>query len=160
MGTIDLKGLDKAAVLAALYNASKPQGMGFLHYDPTPMTVEQAQELLERTTDFDYLMGRVMKINLGGDTLNTWGYDRDNGEGAAAKAIESLQATSNPNNEEIRHTHATSTVKSARQVQSKINEESRIEENGVVVTMHLGFSDVKDVLAPKVRKAKFINRNK
>jgi hypothetical protein len=35
--SIDLKGLNKAAVLAALYNASKPQGMGFLQYDPTPM---------------------------------------------------------------------------------------------------------------------------
>ena len=158
MGTIDLKGLDKAAVLAALYNASKPQGMGFLHYNPTPMTIERAKELLEQTTDFDYLMGRVMKINLGGDTLNTWGYDRDNGEGAAAKAIESMQATSNPNNDEIRHTHDTSTVKSAQQVQSKIDEESRIEVNGSVAILCLGYADVKDILAPKVSEAKSINK--
>ena len=90
MAQIDLKGLNKAVVLAALYNASKPQGMGFMHYDPTPMTVEQAEELLNQGTYFDYLMGRVMKIDLGSDTLDTWGYDRDNGEGAAQRAIASL----------------------------------------------------------------------
>ena len=34
---ISLVGLSKAAVLAALYNASKPQGMGFLQFNPKPM---------------------------------------------------------------------------------------------------------------------------
>ena len=33
MSVIDLIGLDKAAVLAALYNASRPLGMGFVQYD-------------------------------------------------------------------------------------------------------------------------------
>lgn len=51
--TIAIKGLDKAAVLAALYNASRPQGMGFLQYDPKPMTAEIAREHLSRSTDFD-----------------------------------------------------------------------------------------------------------
>lgn len=41
--------------------------------------------------DFDYLKGRVMKVNLSGDTLNEWGYDRDNGTGAAERAIASLR---------------------------------------------------------------------
>ncbi len=43
---ISINGLDKAAVLAALYNASRPQGMGFMHYDPKPMEVEEARTLL------------------------------------------------------------------------------------------------------------------
>ena len=55
MSEISLIGLDKAAVLAALYNASKPVGMGFARYDPTPMTLEEARALLERDTYFDYL---------------------------------------------------------------------------------------------------------
>lgn len=88
MSSISLEGLDKAEVLAALYNASKPQGMGFLHYDPEPMGTEEARSLLEDRTYFGYLKGRVMKIDLGGDTLDTRGYDRDNGEGSAAQAIE------------------------------------------------------------------------
>lgn len=54
MAIVNLSGFNKAAVLAALYNASKPQGRGFLHYDPTPMRVEQAQALLAESTYFDY----------------------------------------------------------------------------------------------------------
>ena len=29
---VDIKGLNKAEVLAALYNNSKPLGLGFLHF--------------------------------------------------------------------------------------------------------------------------------
>ena len=88
---ISLSGLDKAAVLAALYNASRVQGMGFLHYTPETMTREEAETLLEQFTDFDYLHGRVMKIDLSEDTLDPCLYDRDNGEGAAQGVIESLR---------------------------------------------------------------------
>ena len=85
---IDLKGKDKAEVLAKLYNASKPLGMGFFHYDPKPMTVEEAQALLDSgETYLDYLKGRVMKISLADDELDPRLYDRDNGEGAAARAL-------------------------------------------------------------------------
>lgn len=87
---IDIKELNKAEVLAALYNASKAQGMGWLHYDPSPMTVEEAQLELNSHTYFDYHKGRVMKVDLGGDVLDTWGYDRDNGEGAAERALKHL----------------------------------------------------------------------
>lgn len=156
MATIDLTRLDKAAVLAALYNASKPQGMGFMHYDPTPMTVEQAAELLKRQTDFDYIQGRVMKVDLGGDILNTWLYDRDNGEGAAEKALETLQKTGDPNNPAIRHTHSISAVRSAQQVQSQLGVRTKLESD----VLNLGFADVAPVLRPKVAKAKKANKNK
>lgn len=154
--SIDLKGLNKAEVLAALYNASKPQGMGFMHYTPEPMTTEQAADLLERQTYFDYLSGRVMKVDLAGDVLDPWGYDRDNGNGAAARALASLQATGNANSQEIRHMHSDSTVRAAQQVQSKLGESTKSEE-GVVT---LGLSDMKHVLGPKVAKAKHQNKNK
>ncbi|WP_334158533.1 hypothetical protein [Achromobacter insolitus] len=84
---MNIRGFRKPAVLAALYNASQPLGMGFLQYDPTPMTEEEAEHLLKHQQCFDYLKGRVMKIDLRGDTLDTWGYDRDNGQGAAERAI-------------------------------------------------------------------------
>lgn len=89
---LSIKGLDKAAVLAALYNASKPQGLGMLHFDPKPATTEQAREWLKASGPrcyFDYLHGRVMKVDLSGDVLKTWLYDRDNGVGAAKRALES-----------------------------------------------------------------------
>lgn len=86
-GVVDISNKDKAQVLMALYNNSHPHGMGFLHFNPEPMTVEQAREILAKTQDFDYLAGRVMKISLKSNLVRTWGYNRDNGEGAAERAI-------------------------------------------------------------------------
>lgn len=91
---VSTRGLSKAAVLAALYNASMPQGMGILHYDPQPMTEAEAAELLaeDREPYFDYLKGRVMKIKLDSDDeFDPWLYDRDNGPGAAERAIAPLR---------------------------------------------------------------------
>ena len=87
---IDLKQYDKAEVLAALYNHSKPQGMGVLHYDSANMTKKEAQECLKEYQDFDYLKGRIMKVDLSGDELDPCLYDRDNGEGAAERAIATI----------------------------------------------------------------------
>lgn len=89
--SINLKGLNKAEVLAALYNASKPLGMGILHFDPAPMRAEEAESLLKGQTYFDYLKGRVMKVDLSGDELDPWLYDRDNGQGAAQRVIDSMR---------------------------------------------------------------------
>lgn len=89
---MDIKGLDKAVVLAALYNGSHQLGMGFLHKrGAEPMSVEQAREELADGPYFDYLHGRVMKISLQGDELDTFLYNRDNGEGAAERIIEGLK---------------------------------------------------------------------
>lgn len=90
---IDISKLDKAEVLAALYNNSQPLGMGILHYDPKPMGKEEAGRLLEQSGErpyFDYLKGRVMKVDLSGNILRTRLYDRDNGSGAAFSAISHL----------------------------------------------------------------------
>ncbi len=92
--TINITGLNKAEVLSALYNASKQQGMGFLHArGAEPMSVEQAGEELKaygrERPYFDYLHGRVMKVEIV-DEINPWGYDRDNGQGACARALEPL----------------------------------------------------------------------
>ena len=84
---IDIRGISKAKVLAALYNASKPQGLGSFQFDPTPMTEMEAQAILLGQTYFDYLKGRIMKADLSSDSFNPRLYDRDNGEGAAESAI-------------------------------------------------------------------------
>lgn len=93
---IDISKLNKAEVLAALYNASKQQGMGFLHARGSiGMTVEEAKAELETNPQgyFDYLHGRVMKSDIIGDQYDPWGFDRDNGEGAAQRALEPLFAS-------------------------------------------------------------------
>lgn len=89
---IDIKGMDKAELLAGLYNASKPLGLGFLEATVTPMTRDDALAIIaEEGLSFDYLNGRVMKIDLAGDTLEPWGYDRDNGQGSAAKIVDTIK---------------------------------------------------------------------
>lgn len=89
---IDIKGLDKAEVLAVLYNNAISQGLGFLHYDPKDMTVEEARKILETKTYFDYYKGRVMKVDLSKDTFDPYLYNRDNGSGLAEKLIEELRS--------------------------------------------------------------------
>ena len=90
---MNIQGLDKAEVLAALFNASRQQGLGFLDTrGNSQMSVESAQEILTKTQHFDYLHGRVMKLSLDGDELETRLYDRDNGEGAAERALSELIA--------------------------------------------------------------------
>lgn len=93
-GTISIEGLDKAELLAALYNKAKTQGLGFLAYTPEPMMLEEAQQYIAQCQAdlyFDYLKGRVMKVDLNGDTLKTYLYNRDNGDGAAERIVEGVR---------------------------------------------------------------------
>ena len=93
---MNIEGLNKAEILKELYNNSRPLGLGILHYDPKPMTIEEATEILKHTTKFDYLYGRVMKIDLSTNELRTLLYNRDNGENVAEAIIERIRnATDN-----------------------------------------------------------------
>src|SRR5271166_1252037 len=72
---LDIKGIDKAELLAGLYNRSKPLGLGFLQATPSDMTAEQARGIIkEQGLDFDYLNGGVMNVNLARGTvlLQSW----------------------------------------------------------------------------------------
>ena len=107
--TVNIKGIDKAKLLAALYNRGRPMGMGFLRAQPGDMTLEEAQKLVAggdsgdypggplkgRGGDipyFDYVYGRPLKVNLNGDKVSSWGYDRDNGgTGSFAKIVKKLR---------------------------------------------------------------------
>jgi hypothetical protein len=92
--SIDISGLNKADVLAALFNNARPLGMGFIHYKKRNMDRAEAEKLLETHKYFDYLEGRVMKVDLSGDELRTGGYDCDNGKDAAMDALSQLLAQS------------------------------------------------------------------
>jgi hypothetical protein len=83
-------GLDRYEVLCALYNKSKPLGMGILHFTPNPLTIAEAREHLERSGGYaDYVNGRVIKVDLpeNAESFSPRMYDRDNGEGAALRAL-------------------------------------------------------------------------
>lgn len=86
--TINTANLDKALVLIALYNNSKPQGMGFFSVTSEPLTVDGANEALISQGYYpDYINGRVIKADLRGDEFDPRLYDRDNGEGSAERAL-------------------------------------------------------------------------
>lgn len=84
---IDISHIGKAEALRRLYNASKPLGMGFLHFTAEEMTLSEAESLVASNTYFDYLKGRVMKVDLTMPEFDPRLYDRDNGQGAAERAI-------------------------------------------------------------------------
>jgi hypothetical protein len=92
---MNIAGINKAELLAALYNRARPQGMGFLHFTPEDMTVAQAERILSERkfgASFDYLQGRVMKVDLDGDEMRTDLYNRDNGPGAAEAIIDEFRS--------------------------------------------------------------------
>ena len=89
---IDISDLNKAEVLAALYNRAQPQGAGFLYYKPQNMSPAEAQLILDTgRTHFYNLFGRMMKVDLPGDKFDPWSYNRDNGPGAAEAVIAILR---------------------------------------------------------------------
>ncbi len=93
MAICSIKGINKAVLLAALFNASKQLGLGFLDLrGAVPMSEEEAAAELAANPSmyFDYLRGRVMKVTLLGDKMETALYNRDNGPGAAERVIESI----------------------------------------------------------------------
>lgn len=96
MTEVDITGLDPAAVLAALYNNAKIQGKGVR--DPRgsmSLSVDDARDYLQRSDRFDYVQGRVLKVDLSAASaaVDVRLYDRDNGAGRGAWVIEHLRAT-------------------------------------------------------------------
>jgi hypothetical protein len=149
---VSIKGLNKAEVLAALYNASRPLGMGFLQYNPKPMTQEEAQKMLDSGRKyFDYVNGRVMKISLGSDgTIDPLLYDRENGDGAVKRVVEELRRGKGADSAYIKRMHREGSLESADVLKRQMNEEGSEEIKDGISVVHMGFGDVKDVLAPKV----------
>ncbi len=100
---INIKGIDKAEVLLGLYNNSHQQGMGFLQPNHN-LTIDEAKELLENYTYFDYLYGRVLKVDLSNDEeFEESLYDRDNGDGAAQRVIDKIKGNyqKNESNDQV-----------------------------------------------------------
>ena len=96
---IDIKGIDKAKLLAALFNNSKQQGMGFMdERGRENMSLVHARSLIKELHKssyglyFDYLYGRVLKVDLNGDEMREDLYDRDVGIGEAQRVIDKLRA--------------------------------------------------------------------
>lgn len=87
-----------ARTIAGLYNNSRPQGMGILHFNPAKMTPEEALGMAREGAkawrnecSMDYVRGRVIKERVncltGEPASNGRLYDRGLGDGAFALAV-------------------------------------------------------------------------
>lgn len=100
---INIKDLDKAEVLACLFNHAKFRGMQLLDEeyqvkaDKIIMTVTQAKEIIAMNNNlhFDYVWAKAIKTNLSGDEIDPGIYDREHGQGAAEAAIQTIRNKKN-----------------------------------------------------------------
>lgn len=173
---IFIVGLNKAEVLAALYNRAITGGMGFVQYKPEPMTVEQARKILryfEKVTRrflfwtvevrpaskciyFGELAGRYMKLDLTSDIQIDCGrYNRENGENAAEDAIRALEETGDINPPSTQRAHRIGVLMAAEETADRLNE---ILENDVrgddIHTASLSKSDIAKLIRPKIQYVK------
>ena len=91
MSMVNIKGLDKAEVLLALYNASYCQ---IIMQGVSKYTLADARIDLENSREkyFDYLHGRLLQVDLRDDNeFDDRLYDRALGYGEAEKAINELK---------------------------------------------------------------------
>ena len=71
---VDMTGVDLRKFVAKAYELSKPQGLGFLHYEEGGLSESEIDEIIEaggtgwnnRLTDMnlDYVKGRSVKMNV------------------------------------------------------------------------------------------------
>jgi len=88
---MNIKNLNKAEVLAALYNRAIPLERSVYFSRHEPMTPEKAQMLLDLGhTSFSELEGRALSVDLKKEEVDTRLYNRNNGNNAAENAIEWL----------------------------------------------------------------------
>jgi len=140
---VSIEGLDPAAVLAALYNAARPLGMGFMHYDSTPMDIEEARDALSQSTRIDYLKGRPLKVTVEGDSIETGLYDRDQGAGAGEAAVAALRETGDVANDAITQAHDDGMGAAVAKVKEQMHAPPVPPRNdGVAHVVTLGLDDV------------------
>lgn len=65
-GYIDITTLDVRKLVDAAFEHSRPQGMGFIHHRPGPLTDEEfeAGKIRDGGYSYDYVRGRSMKLHL------------------------------------------------------------------------------------------------
>jgi hypothetical protein len=144
---IDLEEMDKAEVLATLYNAATPFGMGFLEYEAKPMTKDDARNILDKFHEpFDYLKGRAMKIDLSDDMLDPSRYDNYYGAGTALKALMALSKTNQTNPKQVQDMHTDKIIEQAKETLRGTYKITKISDK----VIELGLADVSDKLKPKL----------
>jgi len=84
---------DRDMLLEELWNNSKPALFFKQSGMPSPQfDLIKAKQSLDHSGYADYICGRVIKSNIyESDVVSSWGYDRDNGQGAFEKVVNKLR---------------------------------------------------------------------
>lgn len=67
---INITGVDLKQFVAEVYNLSKPQGLGYIHYKKGPLDNETIEKIIDSPhyvdciINMDYVHGRACKINV------------------------------------------------------------------------------------------------
>ena len=103
MGLLDSSGVqdidqDEAKSLLSEQPAAYGVGMhGSIMRQRNPKKADLINEWIDfQPKTLDYVRGRVMKCSINGIELDTWGYDRDNGKGAAQACIDEAKFLQRP----------------------------------------------------------------
>ncbi|MFB0629407.1 hypothetical protein [Streptomyces sp. AB3(2024)] len=113
MATIDITGLEPAAVVAALYNHARPVGLGVgVDGSDGQLNAAEVRRLLDEVPTIsvrqappsdlpyadifgnlfiNYLQGRPLYVSITGSMLDTDRYDRDHGASAAERIVDNLK---------------------------------------------------------------------
>lgn len=86
---INIEGLEKAEVLAVLYNAAKAQQGPYNGIDAAT-----AQKWLDYGMYVDEMNGRILQVDLTQDSFDETFYDAANGSGMAQRALNTLRISS------------------------------------------------------------------
>ena len=89
---IDISIINRDELLEALWLHSKPAAFFAGHsMNPPEFNLEKAKASLDYSSYADYICGRAIKSNIyESNTVDPWGYDRHNGQGAFQTVVNSL----------------------------------------------------------------------
>ena len=86
---VNISMLDKKKVFKVLYESAVPMDLGFMTEFEEPLSSEEIDEFFSNSQNgyFEYVQGRLLKVDLSVDILDTTNFNATHGENAAEKAI-------------------------------------------------------------------------
>lgn len=87
--SVDITGVDKRALLRALWENSAPAS--FFAHSGVPPPAWDDKKVPDPLTHVDYHQGRCIKVDFSGSTINPAMYDRDMGQGSVARIVAALK---------------------------------------------------------------------
>lgn len=86
-GVVNISGIDKGFLLFKAWKAASWNGFAPLDMERDEFVRRWRRE----DDDYDYVCGRPLKVNIAGDTVDPWLFDRENGDGSFLRVVEGIR---------------------------------------------------------------------